>query len=134
VSTSKKEKKRVAKFMQRFNGPYEVTDIHKETSNVTIDVPTQPNAFPMYHTSHIKPYMANDNEKYPSRTLAEPGPIMVDAVEEYTVERIITHQKISRGFQYRVKFMGWGPEQERWIAGKELEDNEALDLYWENNV
>ena len=59
---------------------------------------------------------------------------MVDGVEEYTVERIITHWKIGRGFQYHVKFMGWGTEQERWIAGKELEDNEALDLYWENNV
>jgi hypothetical protein len=107
-----KGKKRVAKFMQRFDRSYEVTDIHKETSNVTIDVLTQPNTFPTYHTSHIKPFIANDNKKYPSRTLAEPGPIMVDGVEEYTVERIITHRKIGRGFQYHIRFMGWGPEHE----------------------
>lgn len=65
--------------------------------------------------------------------MAEPGPIMVDGVEEYRVERIIAHRKIGRGYQYRVKFAGWGPEEERWIAGNELEDNEALDLYWGNN-
>jgi KaiC/GvpD/RAD55 family RecA-like ATPase len=129
-----KGEKRVAKFMARFDGPFQITDVHKEASTVTIDVPTQPNAFPTYHTSHIKPFMANDAEKYPSRTLAEPGPIMVDGVEEYTVEKIITHRKIGRGYQYRVQFTGWGPEQERWIAGKELEDNEALDLYWESFV
>ena len=120
--------------MQWFDRPYEVTDIHKESSNVTINVPTQPNAFPMFHTSHLKPYVGNDDEKYPSCTLAELGPIMVDRVEEYTVERIITHWKIGHGFQYCIKFMGWGPEQEWWIAGKELDDNEALNLYWENNV
>jgi hypothetical protein len=129
-----KGKKRVAKFMARFDGPFEVTSVHKEASTVSIDVPTQPNAFPTYYTGHIKPFKANDAEKYPSRTLQEPGPIMVDGVEEYTVEKIIAHRKIGRGYQFRVKFLGWGPEQERWIAGRELEDNEALDHYWESIV
>ena len=99
---------------------------------VSIDVPTQPNTFPMYHTLQIKPHTENDAEKYPSQTLAEPGPIMVDGIEEYTVNKIITHWKIGRGYQYRVQFSGWGPKPERWIAGRELEDNEALDLYWKS--
>jgi len=129
-----KGEKRIAKFMPRFDGPYQITDVHKEASTVTIDVPTQPNAFPTYHTSQIKPFKINDKGKFPSRTLPEPGPIIVDGVEEYTVERIIAHRKIGRGYQYRVKFSGWGPEQERWIAGRELEDNEALDLYWKSII
>lgn len=129
-----KGEKRVAKFMPRFDGPYEVTNVHKEASTVTIDVPTQPNAFPTYHTSQIKKFNANDKEKYPSRTLPEPGPIIVDGTEEYIVDRIIAHRKIGRGFQYRVHFEGWGPEKEQWIAGRELEDNEALDLYWKSMI
>jgi len=64
--------------------------------------------------------------------LPKPGPIIIDGIEEYTVEKIIAHQKIGRGHQYRVQFAGWGPEKERWIAGRELEDNEALDLYWKS--
>jgi len=129
-----KGQKRVAKFMQRFDGPFQVVSVHKEASTVSIDVPTQPNAFPTYHTSQIKVHKANDAEKYPSRTLPEPGPILIDGIEEYTVSKIIAHRKIGRGFQYRVQFSGWGPEHERWITGRELEDNEALDLYWESIV
>ena len=127
-----KGEKRTAKFMARFDGLYEVTDVHRKASTVTIDVPTQPNAYPMYHTAHIKPFVHNDDEKYPSHTLAKPGPIMVDGVEEYTVEKIVAHRKVGRGYQYQVKFVGWGPEHERWIAGWELEDNEAIDLYRAN--
>ena len=59
---------------------------------------------------------------------------MVDGVEEYTVSKIVAHRKIRRGHQFRVQFEGWDPEHERWIAGHELEDNEALDLYWKSMV
>ena len=61
--------------------------------------------------------------------LAEQGPILVDGMEEYTVEKIVAHCKIRHGYQYQVKFVRWGPEQEQWIAGCELEDNKVLDLY-----
>ncbi|KIM35806.1 hypothetical protein M413DRAFT_40412, partial [Hebeloma cylindrosporum] len=77
------------KFMPRYDGPYQITDVHKAASTVTIDVPTQPNAFPTYHSSQVKPFIPNDPAKYPTRTLPEPGPILVDGVEEFTVERII---------------------------------------------
>ena len=38
--------------------------------------------------------MANDVVKYPMQMLAELGPIMVDGVEEYTISKIVAHQKI----------------------------------------
>ena len=82
----------------------------------------------------VRTTTANDAAKYPTRTLEEPGPIMVDGVEEYTVSKIVAHRKIGRGVQYRVQFEGWGPEHERWIAGRELEDNEALELYLKSIV
>jgi hypothetical protein len=129
-----KGEKRVAKFMPRFNGPYLIIDVHKKASEVTLNIPTQPNAYLSFHTSLVKPFTANDAAKYLSQTLAEPGPIMVDGVEEYTVSKIITHRKIGCGYQFRVQFEGWGPEHERWIAGRELEDNEALDIYWKSIV
>ena len=129
-----KGEKQVAKFMPQFDGPYLIIDMHKKASEVTLDIPTQPNAYPSFHTSLMKPFTANDAAKYPSRTLAEPGPIMVDRVEEYTVSKIVTHRKIGCGYQFRVQFEGWGPEHERWIAGRELEDNEALDIYWKSIV
>jgi hypothetical protein len=100
-----------------------------------------PNAlslFPTFHTSNIKPWKSNDDIKFPSpsRTPAveNPGPIVVDGVEEYSVDSIIDHRKEGRGHQYLVHFRGCGSEDDRWIAaGREMEDNEALDMYQRNN-
>ena len=120
--------------MPRFDGPYLVMYIHKKASEVMLDIPTQLNTYPSFHTSLIKPFTANDTAKYPTRMLAEPGPIMVDGVEEYTMSKIVAHWKIGQGHQFRIQFEGWGPEHERWIAGRKLEDNEALNLYWKSMV
>ena len=57
-----KGEKRVAKFMAQYDSPYEITDVHREASTVTMDVPTQPNAFPTYYTSHVKPFITNNNK------------------------------------------------------------------------
>lgn len=56
---------------------------------------------------------------------------MVDGVEEHTVDKIIAHRKIGRG-HYRTIPRTGTRTYERWIAGRELEDNEALDLYWKS--
>jgi len=126
-----KGQKRAAKFMPRYDGPYIIIDTHLDASTVTLDMPNAPNLFPTFHTSHIKPWLPNDDTKYPSRTLETPGPIIVDGVEEFLVESIIDHRKIGRGYRYLVHFKGCGPEDDRWIAGREMENNEALDIYME---
>jgi RNase H-like domain found in reverse transcriptase/Integrase zinc binding domain/Reverse transcriptase (RNA-dependent DNA polymerase) len=124
-----KGQKRAAKFMPRYDGPYIIIDTHLDASTVTLDMPNAPNLFPTFHTSHIKPWRPNDDEKYPSRTLDSPGPIIIDGIEEFLVDSIIDHRKIGRGFRYLVHFQGCGSEDDRWIAGREMEDNEALDVY-----
>jgi hypothetical protein len=124
---------RVAKFMPRFDGPFLVVDVHPEASTVSLDIPTAPNLFPTFHTAHVKLHLGNDDLKYPSRTLAKPGPIFVDNIPEYTVDRILDHKKV-RGntYKYLVRWTGYGPEDDLWIAGRDLEDVEALDLYLKN--
>jgi hypothetical protein len=123
---------RVAKFMPRFDGPYLVVDVNSESSTVTLDLPNAPNTFPTFHTSLIKPFIPNDDTKYPKRTLEKPGPVVVDGHEEYLVDKIIDHKKIGKGVRYLVHFAGYGKEDDRWIAGRELEDNEAVDVYWQH--
>ena len=128
-----KTQRRCAKFMPRYDGPYQIVDTHHDASMVTLDMPNAPNLFPTFHVSNINPWHANDDAKFPSRTLEEPGPIQVNGVDEYIVDSIIDHRKISWGFRYLVHFDGYGPENDRWLAGHELENNEALELYWKNN-
>lgn len=121
---------RVAKFMPRYDGPYLVVDVHEEASTVTLDIPNTPNIFPTFHTSHIKPFKENDNSKWPSRTLEKPGPIAPENPSEYLVDKIIDHKKIGKSnMKYLVRWVGYGPEDDQWISGRDLDDNEALDKY-----
>jgi Chromo (CHRromatin Organisation MOdifier) domain len=118
--------------MPRYDGPYLVVDVHKATSTVTLDIPNAPNIFPTFHTSHIKPFKRNNNAKWPSRTLDKPGPLLVNNSPEYLVDKIIDHKKISKSnVKYLMCWVGYGPEDNQWIAGRDLEDNEALDKYLE---
>ena len=97
---------RVAKFMPRYDGPYVITGTNNEASTVTLDIPNQPNVFPTFHTSLIKPFYNNNNDKFPSRrsrTLEKPGPIEVDGELEYYVDKILDHKKIGKGFHYLVR-------------------------------
>lgn len=119
--------------MPRFDGPYIVVDVHPSASTVNLDIPNVPNLFPTFHTAHIKPFHENDNDKYPSHSLDKPGPILIDNIPEYTVERIIDHKRVQGdNFKYLVYWTGYGPEDDLWIAGCNLEENEALDAYLRN--
>ena len=89
---------RVAKFIPRFDGPYLVTNTHHEALTVSLEIPSAPNVFPTFHSSLIKPFHANNDNKFPSRTLKNPGPVLVDGHEEFFVDRIIDHRKIGKGF------------------------------------
>ena len=86
--------------MPWFNGPYLIINVHKKALEVTLNIPTQPNAYLSFYMSLVKPFTANNAVKYPSCTLVEPGPIMIDGMEEYMVTKIVTHCKISHGYWF----------------------------------
>ena len=89
--------------------------------------------FPTFHTSHIKPWNFNNDSKFPSHTVEKPCLIDIDCVEEFLVDSIINHKKIGRGFQYLVLFKGYGHKDDCWILSCEMENNEALNIYWRKN-
>jgi hypothetical protein len=86
----KKGEKRAAKFFPRYDGPYDVINVHTETSNYTLKLPNSPNTYPTYHASELKPFLPNDTSLFPSRELAQPHPILTtDSLEEYFIQEII---------------------------------------------
>jgi hypothetical protein len=126
----KKGEKRAAKFFPRYDGPYRITDAHVETSNYTLELPNSPNTYPTYHTSELKAFLPNDSTLFPSRETAQPQPIVtVDGLEEYHVQEIIDSRRRGKGWQYLVRWTGYGPEHDRWIAGSTLEDCTALNTW-----
>ena len=127
-----KNEKRVVKFMPRFNGPYKITKIDKEHSTVTLDLPRSPDIFPIFHTSEIMPFIENDETLFPSCALHAPEPVNVNDNLEYFVEKILDKRKARGrgGNQFLVRWVGQGLEYNLWIPQKELEDCEALDIWF----
>lgn len=125
---------RVAKFMVRYDGPYTVKSAHPETSTYTLDLPPSMKIFPTFHGSLLKPYRENDAAQFPSRTLERPGPVVgVDGEDEWFVEKILDRRKRGRGWQYLVRWRGYGPGDDSWLPGSEVEDLEALEVWLREN-
>ena len=125
-----KGEKCVAKFMPRYDGPYTVIDIDEQHSTVTLDLPNSPNIFPTFHTSQIIPYIESDTQKFPSRYFEELEPIITeDGNKEQYIDKILDARRHRRGYQYLVRWRGFGHEHDEWPPGSELEDCEALDIW-----
>ena len=116
--------------MPRYDGPYMIIDTDNKHSTVTVDLPNAPNIFPTYHSSVVLPYIENDATLFPGREFSKPDPITTeDGDKEYYVCDIIDECKQGHGYQYLVRWVGYGPEEDRWISGSELNDTEALDIW-----
>ena len=62
--------------------------------------------------------------------LEKPSPLVVNDSPKYLVDKIIDHKKISKSnVKYLIHWAGYGPEDDQWISGHDLEENEALDKY-----
>ncbi|RXW17191.1 hypothetical protein EST38_g8660 [Candolleomyces aberdarensis] len=122
--------RRTAKFIPRFDGPYRILKAHADSSSYTLDLPVSSNIFPTFHVSQLKRFVPNDASKFPSREHSRPGPVMTpDGAEEWWIDRIIDSRRRGRGWRYLVRWRGYGPEDDEWLPGKELEDCEALDIW-----
>ena len=121
----KKGEKCSAKFFPRWDGPYRITDTHPEASTYTLDIKT--NAYPVYHVSLLKPHHANNNKLFPSWRLAQLDPILTDE----GLEEIIDSRQRSRGWQFLVHWVGYGPEHNLWIPSSDLTECKALDQWYE---
>lgn len=124
---------RVAKFMVRYDGPYTVVQAWPDTSVYTLDLPAHMRAFPTFHASLLRPFKPNDNTLFPGREHAEPGPIATPDGPEHVVEKILDRRTVGRGFQYLVRWAGYGPEHDEWLAGSKVNDLQALDTFLQDN-
>lgn len=127
---------RVAKFIVRFDSPYTISRAHPATSSYTLDLPPTMNIFPTFHSSLLRPYLANDDALFPGRANAEPGPVVTaNGEEEFFVDRILDRRRVGRRYQYLVHWLGYGLGSDSWLLGREVTDLAALDQYLaENNL
>jgi len=59
-------------------GPVKVIQANNQRQTYTLDLSDYPELFritPVFHTSLLKPYILNNDNKFPSRKLEQPGPV-----------------------------------------------------------
>ncbi len=125
---------RVAKFMPRFDGPYEITKAFPEKSTYTLNMPNS-NVFPTFHASQLKRFVPNDDTLFPSRTLEEPEAVVNDeGEEEWYVDSIADEKRGRRGMEYLVRFRGYVSEHDRWMTRADVEDLEVFDAWLQSKA
>jgi hypothetical protein len=87
--------------------------------------------FPTFHASELKRFEENDATLFLTRELAHPGPIVTEeGMEEYLVEEIVDVRRRGHGWQFLVRWSGYGPEHDDWLPARELDECEALDKWY----
>jgi hypothetical protein len=125
----------VGKFMPRFDGPYTIVSANPESSTYTLDLPQHTNVHPTFHVSELKRHVPNNADLFPSRELQRPGPVVTQTgTEEWEIDRILDCRTRGRGRQYLVRWRGYGPEADVWVAGRELNGTDILTSYLQNTT
>jgi hypothetical protein len=130
---NKKGDKRAAKIFPRWDGPYKVIATHPKSSSYTINLPAGRGDFPTYYSAELKLHNANDATLFPGREHSRPGPLLTpNGLEEHEIDHIIDSRTRGRGYQYLVRWKGYGPEYDEWLPRWLLEDCEVLDRWYES--
>lgn len=120
----------VAKFFARWEGPFSVLAAHHDTSTYTLDLPRAYQIHPTFHACLLKPFIAPDYKLFPARRRLEPPPLVFeDGAEEFFIDRILLERPRGRGYQYLVRWKGYGREHDEWLPGRELAGTDALKAW-----
>jgi Chromo (CHRromatin Organisation MOdifier) domain len=107
--------------------------VHPESSSYTIDLPAGRGDFPTYYAAELKLHVANDATLFPTLEHSWPGPILTpDGLEEHEIDHIIDSHMHGHGFQYLIRWKGYGPEDNKWLPGCLLKNCEALNRWYES--
>jgi len=119
---------RSAKLFPRHDGPYRVTKAFPQTSTYQLEIPNAPPNFCFtFHASQLKCFVPNDRELFPGWELPRDGPVVLPGgQEEHVIKGILDERRRGKGWQYLVRWKGYGPGDDEWLPRREVEETVAL--------
>jgi hypothetical protein len=122
-------KGRVRKLMPKFVGPFTVQRADHKHSNYMLELPPEMTARrinPTFHTSVLRPFEPNDNERFPHRDTTYLYDYGVPDDNEWWVDEILAHRWVGKRVEFNVL---WSLGDSTWEPLSACNDLAALDEY-----
>ena len=89
-----------------------------------MELPYDWKIYDKFHSSVLKPYVPNDDGKFPDRTFPRPEPVIVDDLgPRFTVAEVKSHHARGRGFSYLVRWLGYPEEENSWVKASDIDED-----------
>src|SRR5579859_5582463 len=117
-----------SKLQPKWSRPFKVINFWPETDNIRLELPKDWKIHNVFHTSLIKPWHENNDQKFPSRRHKRPPPVPeADPQEDvYEVEAIRDNKVLRDQNYYLVKWSGWPESDNQWIKESNMEGSQEL--------
>jgi len=127
-------------FPQHFNttklhyswiGPVKILQANNQRQTYTLDLSDYSELsriIPVFHTSLLKLYLPNNDNKFPSRKLDLPGPVSKGRWEVEKVVEFRTQLKTGKR-QYKVRWKGYDESKDQWVYVEDI-DKSLVERYW----
>jgi hypothetical protein len=126
---------RSRKLQPRWFGPFSIIQYDPETQNYKLDLGNRyKRQKPWFHSSVLKLYHENDEDKFPSRKFTRPEPLIINKEEEWEVSEILDHRLQQNRHEFLVRWKGYPPEDDSWEPLENLEGaTEMVGEWWTAN-
>jgi hypothetical protein len=99
--------------LPRWFGPFSISEYDAYTQNYKLDLGARyKRQKPWFHSSVLKLYQENDNDKFPSRTFSRPEPTFIESKEEWEVQQILDHRLQQNRHEFHIRWKGYSPEDD----------------------
>jgi hypothetical protein len=86
----------------------------------------------VFHASELKAHHQNDATLFPACKFTQPSPILTaDGLQKHIVEEIVNSRRHGHGWQFLVRWLGYGREHNEWLAAAQVQDCKALNLWYQ---
>jgi len=126
---------RSKKLEPRWFGPFKVLAHDEDTNNYKLELPRRmARQKPYFHISSLKAYNENDPDRFASRRMDKPAPILIDNAEEWEAEQILNYRHQNNRDEFLVHWQGYERTDDSWEPIENLDHAlELIQEYWDEN-